>query len=143
MRRTPVTSHPTTTTTELIETGECRKLLASKTFGRLAVIIDSQPEVFPVNYRYVADAIIFVTDEGSKLRGADLAPVTFEIDDVDPDGRGGWSVVVKGTAHDITTALDNTSVSMRALDVESIRGGARLVRIVPRQITGRRQVPAA
>jgi hypothetical protein len=63
--------------------------------------------------------------------------VAFEIDEIDPGARDGWSVLVQGPAHHMTEdeldAADGTRV-------ESWAPGDRemIVRIVPSRITGRR-----
>jgi hypothetical protein len=65
-------------------------------------------------------------------------PVAFEIDDWDPARETGWSVLVKGTAHEVDT--DDAA----AADASTLQPWARAVerdiwvRIVPNEITGRR-----
>jgi nitroimidazol reductase NimA-like FMN-containing flavoprotein (pyridoxamine 5'-phosphate oxidase superfamily) len=115
---------------------ECRRLLRSGAVGRVAVNRRGHgPLVVPVNY--VVDgtgAIVFRTDIGSKLSAIRRGAVSFEIDDVDPSTRTGWSVLVEGLAHEIDVTED------AATQVEPW-AGARLrhaVRIVPSTISGRR-----
>lgn len=124
---------------EVLSPEECRALLASHNVGRLAIIgSGGRPDIFPVNYRLVGDDVVFLTNLGTKLEGADIARVAFEVDRPAPDGMSGWSVVVHGTAYDISTSVDHRSVSLRAIDVESALRGVRLVRIVAEETTGRR-----
>lgn len=80
------------------------------------------------------------TDAGTKLSGASLALVAFEIDQFDADRRSGWSVMVQGVGHDVTDSLDVTSERLQSLEILSWAPGAkpRLLRIAPRTITGRR-----
>ena len=56
----------------------------------------TQPVIFPVNYVLDGDVVVFRSDPGTKLDGATLARVAFEIDHVDRDLKSGWSVVVQG-----------------------------------------------
>jgi hypothetical protein len=80
------------------------------------------------------------TGEGTKLTHASLDPVAFEIDATDPGSGEGWSVVVKGTARDISTALDDASERERLLPLGSLGAaeGLHWLRIVPKEITGRK-----
>lgn len=73
------------------------------------------------------------------MSGASLALVAFEIDSFDADRRSGWSVMVQGVGHDVTDSLDLTSEHLQSVEVLSWAPGAkpRLLRIVPRTITGR------
>jgi nitroimidazol reductase NimA-like FMN-containing flavoprotein (pyridoxamine 5'-phosphate oxidase superfamily) len=85
---------------EYLGRAECWALLESTVVGRLAVILDGVPVIFPVNHVTEWDAVIVRCDPGGKLAGLyEGAPVSYEIDDLDADGRGGWSVQAKGRAH--------------------------------------------
>lgn len=117
---------------------ECIRLLSEGHLGRLAVVHDDQPLIFPVNYVFEAGAVVFRSNAGTKLEASQLNRVAFEI-----DGRSGgdwWSVVVAGTGQDITATLDSHSAEMRALAVEpSIKAGRdHWVEITAAHITGRR-----
>ena len=79
---------------------ECLKLLAGHHIGRLAVVVDDQPLVFPVNYALSGRDIVFRTDPGTKLHAASGHRVAFEIDDSDPLYHDGWSVLVVGIARE-------------------------------------------
>jgi uncharacterized protein len=59
--------------------------------------------IFPVNYVFDQDLVVFRTDPGAKLDAATAwESVAFEVDAVDEATRTGWSVVVRGTLADIT-----------------------------------------
>lgn len=80
---------------------ECWRLLAGEQVGRLAVIVGTHPDIFPVNYRVWNRRIVIRTEAGTKLAGAVLDRfVAFEVDEVDVADHSGWSVVVAGTAHE-------------------------------------------
>ena len=83
----------------LLSMDECEQLLGDHYVGRLAVIVDGRPKIFPMNYRYHDGVLVLRTGEGSKLRGLSSGtPVAFEIDGVDDTFRNGWSVIVEGRA---------------------------------------------
>jgi nitroimidazol reductase NimA-like FMN-containing flavoprotein (pyridoxamine 5'-phosphate oxidase superfamily) len=96
---------------EAIPADECLQLLADHHFGRLAVVVDGQPLVFPVNYALSGTQVVFRTDPGTKLHAADGARVAFEIDSADALYHEGWSVLVVGTAYE-----EHDPMRLRALD---------------------------
>jgi nitroimidazol reductase NimA-like FMN-containing flavoprotein (pyridoxamine 5'-phosphate oxidase superfamily) len=92
---------------ELLDDTECRKLLAERHLGRLAIPDFGGPVIFPVNYVFDRDLVVFRTDPGSKLDAAmERESVAFEVDAIDEATRTGWSVVVRGTLADITDPAD-------------------------------------
>jgi nitroimidazol reductase NimA-like FMN-containing flavoprotein (pyridoxamine 5'-phosphate oxidase superfamily) len=123
---------------------QCLELLADEYVGRLAVIVGGRPEVFPVNYVLDGDAIVFRTNPGTKLAGTTQGEVAFEVDQLHHPTRSGWSVVVHGVAQEVT-GLDRPDLLERliALPLGVWAGGDRphLVRIAPREMTGRRVGP--
>lgn len=125
---------------EELATAQCAELLETHHFGRIAVVVDGRPIIFPVNYVLDRDAVVFRTEPGTKLSGAALGRVSFEIDGVDEGSRTGWSVVVQGVGNDITDAVDLRSEGLRGLELQPWVPGERdrWVAIVSRSITGRR-----
>jgi nitroimidazol reductase NimA-like FMN-containing flavoprotein (pyridoxamine 5'-phosphate oxidase superfamily) len=85
---------------EVLARDECLRLLRAHHFGRLAVAVDGQPLVFPVNYAMAGSRVVFRTDSGTKLHAAAGHAVAFEIDHADAGYHEGWSVLVVGTAHE-------------------------------------------
>src|ERR1700686_4973194 len=88
--------------TEIVSEQDCWGLLATESIGRIALFVHGQVEIFPVNYGLDGDAIIFRSNAGRKMAGVASGEVAFEVDLIDPESRCGWSVVVHGTARDIT-----------------------------------------
>ena len=124
---------------------ECLALLREARIGRLAVVINGQPHVLPLNY--AADengTIVFRTAELTAATEASLAKVAFEVDDIDPERHQGWSVAVHGFGRDITNAIDRESARLRQLPVHPWAPGRRdqWLRIIPAEITGRRLTTA-
>ena len=124
---------------EELDQDECRRLLAERHVGRLAVPDFGGPMIFPVNYVVDEDLIVFRTDPGSKLDAAtEREAVAFEVDAVDEATRTGWSVVVRGVLAEITDPAD--LARLRALPLYPWAPGekTRYVRVRPLKTTGRR-----
>ena len=76
---------------EELDDTECR-LLAEQHLGRLAIPDFGGPVIFPVNYVFDQDLVVFRTDPGSKLDAAtERESVAFEVDAVDEATRTGWA----------------------------------------------------
>jgi hypothetical protein len=84
----------------------CLELLASQSFGRLAVVLSNgAPVIRPVNYIFdrPSQAVVFRTGRGSKFHGLVHATrAAFEIDGIDEATRAGWSVVIEGVVAEVT-----------------------------------------
>jgi len=125
---------------ESLTESECIDLLATHHVGRLAVVAEGRPLIFPVNYT-LGDRIVAIrTADGTKLAAARNAHVAFEVDGYDANIGHGWSVLVQGVAYDITQAVDRQSELARRMRVEPLAPGAhdRWLGIHPVAITGRR-----
>ncbi len=120
----------------------CWELVSEAAVGRVGVLVDSAPEIYPINYAVDGETIVFRTDPGTKLRAVDRSPsVCFEVDQVDPEDRSGWSVLIKGRATELTSAADLLTASELPLHFWTSGDKSRWVRIVPAEITGRRIGP--
>lgn len=124
---------------EEIPPHDCLHLLAGEEVGRLVVVTDHRPQVFPVNYALDGAAVVFRTGPGTKLVAVAQALVAFEVDRL--EGSRPWTVTVRGWAQEITSA-DGPGLRERlaALHVRPWASGDRLhyVRIQPETITGLR-----
>lgn len=110
--------------------------LAGGSLGRLAVSVDGQPDVFPVNYAVQDRTIVIRTAEGTKLASVVVnALVAFEADD--HDVARGWSVVVQGRAEVVETQADIARAEAAHVLPWTSTPKLRYVRIVPTRITGR------
>jgi nitroimidazol reductase NimA-like FMN-containing flavoprotein (pyridoxamine 5'-phosphate oxidase superfamily) len=128
---------------EILLLGECWSLLGSTSVGRLAFVVAGWPVVLPVNYAVDGQEILVRTGAGSKLQAArGQARVALEIDATDRLYRSGWSVLLFGTASEVTD-LDELE-RLGAMPLQPWAKGERRswLRIHPVQITGRR-VPRA
>ena len=82
-------------------------LLSSLSLGRFVTCLDGRPEIFPVNFVTQRPTVLFRTAEGTKLFGAATHPfVAFEADYHDAELTYGWSVIVKGRAHVLSTGAE-------------------------------------
>lgn len=130
---------PERTWVEYLDVHECWRLLAAMPVGRLGVLVDSAPEIYPVNFAVDGHTIVFRTDTGSKLRGLHRSPsVCFEVDGVDPGERTGWSVLVKGFASEVDALEDLLRLSALPLRYWALGEKTHWVRLVPDEVTGRR-----
>lgn len=119
-----------------ISDAECLELLKGEEVGRLAVVVEGRPQIFPVNYALDASgSVILRTAIGTKLAAAVNHHVAFEVDRFDPEMHTGWSVVVHGVAHQ-TTAV---AVAAGQAPLGSwLADRPHLVRIAHRSVSGRR-----
>jgi nitroimidazol reductase NimA-like FMN-containing flavoprotein (pyridoxamine 5'-phosphate oxidase superfamily) len=130
---------PSSPALDTISDDECRVLLASAQIGRVVLSIDALPAALPVNYRLIDDAIVFRTAPGTKLTAAvNHTVVGFEVDEIDPATRSGWSVLVVGTSYVVSDPAE-----IARLDRADLRSWApvptpRYVRISVQRISGRR-----
>jgi uncharacterized protein len=118
---------------------ECFELLAREHLGRVAVVDDLGPVVFPVNFVFDRHMVVLRTDEGTKLDAAIKGSrVAFEIDGADPATCTGWSVVIRGEAVEVTNPA--ALARLRKLPLRPWAPGAKAhyVRILPAALTGRR-----
>jgi nitroimidazol reductase NimA-like FMN-containing flavoprotein (pyridoxamine 5'-phosphate oxidase superfamily) len=124
---------------EHLSPSECWEELRSAEIGRLAVIIDDHPEIFPLTYVVDHGTVVFRSAEGSKVEGVlSGRPLAFEADGYDKDTNLAWSVVIKGTAERPQGIDDATKTAMLPLFPWQAGEKNRYVRIVPDEISGRR-----
>ncbi len=135
----------TVSSLEQLDEATCLRLISPGGIGRLAYTGRYGLTVFPVNYKVHDGTIVFRTAQDSPT-GEDLQTgiahaeyqVAFEVDDIDPAAREGWSVLIQGPAHNMTSAAEQASIIDSG--VEPWPGGVRehAIGIIPKRITGRR-----
>ena len=114
-------------------------LLDSEVVGRIALIVDGHPEVFPVNFVLQRRSIVFRTAGGTKLWGAITAkPVAFEIDGYDAHEQTAWSVMARGEAELIEDQAEKDAVDELLLEPWQPGEKNYYVRLAPKALTGRR-----
>jgi nitroimidazol reductase NimA-like FMN-containing flavoprotein (pyridoxamine 5'-phosphate oxidase superfamily) len=123
---------------EHLSVARCWELLASHPVGRIGVLYDSAPEIYPVNHLVVDHTIVFRTDVGSKLSALDRSPaVCYQIDGIDAEHSTGWSVLLKGRATVVKEPAQVRYLEAQGLRHWSLGHKAHWVRIVPAEVTGR------
>jgi len=121
-----------------LSVSESWELLREQLVGRLAVIVDDRPEIFPVNFLVDHGSVVFRTAEGTKLAASVNRPVAFEVDGYDAASGEAWSVVVKGTAREIKNLYEVIDAVNLPLSSWHAAPKPRIVRIEPDAVTGRR-----
>jgi nitroimidazol reductase NimA-like FMN-containing flavoprotein (pyridoxamine 5'-phosphate oxidase superfamily) len=118
---------------------ECFELLAREHLGRVAVVDDLGPVVFPVNFVLDRHMVVLRTDAGTKLDAAIRGSrVAFEIDGTDTAAHTGWSVLVRGEAVEVTDPAELARLRKLPLDPWAPGVKTHYVRILPAALTGRR-----
>jgi len=123
---------------------ECLRLLASNSFGRLAVAMDS-PVIRPVNYVFdePSQSVAFRTADGSKFHAMLInGNAAFEIDGIDPGSRTGWSVIIVGMTEEVTSPHELRRLDRMELETWTPGRKAHWMRIRAWTVSGRRIVPA-
>ena len=118
---------------------QCWMLLDAEVVGRIALIVDGHPEIFPVNFALERRSIVFRTAGGSKLWAAMTAkPVAFEIDGYDAHEQQAWSVVARGEAQLIESQQERDAVDGQLPEPWQPGDKDYYVRLAPKAMTGRR-----
>lgn len=127
------------TTTELT-VAQCWQALREGVVGRLAVVHDRRPDIFPINYAVDHGTLVFRTGSGTLFQSADGTFVALEVDGYDVEQAEAWSVVARGVAHEVYQ-LDDALEAMRLpLYPWHDAPKPRIVRIHPDSVSGRRFV---
>jgi hypothetical protein len=127
-----------------LDRSACMRLLAGQEVGRVVYTEAALPAVTVVTYALLGSSIVFRTTAESRLaRRVPGAVVAFEVDDLDPVRRTGWSVVVTGPAY--LVGEQSMLARLDALLLVPWAAGDRrtFIRISPGLMTGRRIVAAA
>lgn len=112
-------------------------LLSSVTLGRLATCVGDVPDIFPVNFVVQRRTVLIRTAEGTKLSSAAANQrVAFEADLHDVEQ--GWSVVVKGLAHVVQSAMELHDAERAQVLPWTATTKLRYLRVLPTTVTGRR-----
>jgi len=131
--------------TEELDEAECLRLAAGQEVGRLAYNGRFGPTILPVNYRFFEGSVVLRTGEGSPMEedlhtGIEDAEyrIAFEVDEFESDVREGWSVLIQGSVHHVSSPEERAAVARAG--VRSWAGGPKdaYLRIRPTRITGRR-----
>ena len=112
-------------------------LLRQAVVGRLALVVDERPEIFPVNHLVDRGSIVFRTAAGTKLAASVGRWVAFEVDGYDLETASAWRVVVKGTAREVNSLYDVLAMFELPLFPWHSSPKPHFIRIEPDTVTGR------
>src|SRR3954453_2827788 len=116
---------------------ECLVLLRWETLGRLAVSAHGEaPLVFPVNFVVRDGDIFFHAGDGGMLDRIREHPLSFQVDRYDQYRRIGWTVLVRGVAHEV----DSVEADAAGIDIDTWPPNRErhCICIIPTAISGRR-----
>jgi transcriptional regulator with XRE-family HTH domain len=136
--RPPSHGRPTSPITlEPLSDAQCRARLAEGGVGRIVFLAPRGPVALPVNFVWAGDELLFFTDLFKAMSLEHQRAVGLEIDRIDDDAGGGWSVIASGPARRVHD--DRAAAELSAGALHPWAGGDRhtLVSISPREITGR------
>jgi nitroimidazol reductase NimA-like FMN-containing flavoprotein (pyridoxamine 5'-phosphate oxidase superfamily) len=131
--------------TQPLDEAECLQLISAGGVGRIGYTGRFGPTILPVNFALHEQTIVFRTGQHSPM-GEDLRTgiadaeykVAFEIDEISPATREGWSILIQGSAHHVDSEAELAAV--RQSGVQAWAGGEKelFIRVAPDRITGRR-----
>ncbi|NDL59665.1 pyridoxamine 5'-phosphate oxidase family protein [Phytoactinopolyspora mesophila] len=114
-------------------------MVAGVAFGRVVFTDQALPAIRPVNHVIDDESVIIRTHLGSALSAvtgsSEVGVVAYEADDIDPDKRLGWSVVITGMAE----AIEDEATVARYEEILRpwvSRPMDRVIRIVPKIVSG-------
>lgn len=126
---------------EVLSVSAAWALLREEVVGRVCVVVDGQPDIFPVNFLVDHGSIVFRTAEGRKLTASIGRPVAFEVDSYNSSTGEAWSVVVKGTAGEVRRMHELIDTVELPLFAWHAAPKSHVVRIESADISGRRFHP--
>jgi nitroimidazol reductase NimA-like FMN-containing flavoprotein (pyridoxamine 5'-phosphate oxidase superfamily) len=128
------------TSVSVMSTTECWEQLAAHPamVGRVGTG-GASPDIFPVNYAVDGHSIVFRTAQGKKLSAVGRGErVVFEVDDIDPKWKRGWSVVLRGFAQHVTDGEELARLRSLPLQAWDPAPKPEFVRIRTHLVSGRR-----
>jgi uncharacterized protein len=121
-----------------LDESACWALLRGVEVGRLAIVVNHRPEIFPITFVVDHATVVFRSAAGTKLEWGAGRDVAFEVDGYEPDAGEAWSVVVKGLAREVKQMYEALEALELPLYPWHAGSKPRIVRIEPDAITGRR-----
>ncbi len=116
---------------------ECWEILDRERFGRLALSVAGEPDIFPVNFLVDNGKLLMRTGAGSKLTQLVINSAVA----VECDGRAdevAWSVVLKGVARMVESFSEIYEDDEKHLETWLPNHKPVYVEISPTQLSGRR-----
>ena len=126
---------------EVVTLAECVRYLETKEVARLAFNVDGHIHLYPVNYVWDGEAIVFRTEPDSPFARTPDTEVVLEIDHIETRKRSGWSVVARGYPKRVDPEkTPELQQRLQRLALYPWAGGDKGVwlRVIPAPLTGRR-----
>lgn len=115
------------------------ELVGSLPYGRVVFTHRALPTVRVVGHAVVGSDVVIRSDEGELIVPPVVEPagavVAYEVDMIEPDWSGGWSVVVTGTASIVTDGAEQARYAAALPQRDGVRRD-RLLVIRPEIVTG-------
>jgi nitroimidazol reductase NimA-like FMN-containing flavoprotein (pyridoxamine 5'-phosphate oxidase superfamily) len=130
---------------ESLTGAQCMQLLASGGVGRLVYNSRYGPIALPTTYRVDGESVVLGTwdpalfDEDLRTGIASAEyQVAVEADQIDPEAREGWFVLVRGAAHHLDTEAERAPLIGAGLEpwIEGVP--AHFIRVTPTSTWGNR-----
>jgi nitroimidazol reductase NimA-like FMN-containing flavoprotein (pyridoxamine 5'-phosphate oxidase superfamily) len=130
---------------EQLDEAACLELLSTGRIGRLIYNSRYGPIALPSEYKVRDGSIVFRTylvtfteeDLRTGIAHAEYQ-VVMEVDQVDPDAREAWVVLVRGTAHHLDTEAERASIADIGLESWVEGEPEHFIRLDPVSIAGQR-----
>jgi nitroimidazol reductase NimA-like FMN-containing flavoprotein (pyridoxamine 5'-phosphate oxidase superfamily) len=126
---------------EVLGLAECVENLESHEIARVAFLADGMVHLYPVNYVWDGEAIVFRCESNTPMARATGREFVVEIDELDLRERQGWSVIARGIANRVDPKeVPEMAARLERLALYPWAAGAKDVwlRMIPAPLTGRR-----
>jgi nitroimidazol reductase NimA-like FMN-containing flavoprotein (pyridoxamine 5'-phosphate oxidase superfamily) len=130
---------------ERLDEPECMGLLSDGRIGRLVYDSRYGPLALPFEYKMYEGSIVFPTYRAT-FTEEDLRTgiahagyrVAVEVDQIDPEAREGWMVLVSGTAHHVDTEAERASIASLGVEPWVEDEPEHFIRVNPIRVAGQR-----
>lgn len=126
---------------EVIPLAQCVHRLEEKQVARVAFVRGTQVHMYPVNYAWDGEAIIFRCEPNSPIADAVGKEVVIEVDHIEDRDHEAWSVIARGTPQVVDPELyPDTMRRLRSLALYPWANGDKKdmwLRTIPSPLTGR------
>lgn len=125
---------------EVIPLSQCVHHLEAKEVGRVAFLRGARIHLYPINYTWDGEAIVFRCTPESPIADTIGSEVVIEVDHIDEREQFGWSVIARGVP--VAVDPDETPELIRRLRSLSLYPWAEgdqsvWIRMLPSPLTGR------
>src|SRR5215831_4352942 len=86
---------------DVLSVDESYALLTNAQVGRLVYVDEEGPAAIPVNFAVVDHDIVFRSETSASHRKVISQAAAFEVDGLDEEENSGWSVLLRGQAHEV------------------------------------------